>query len=408
MKISSTARLRIVTIALTTFLTAGISIFAAVQSHEQDRDLVDRGITEVVNAAAENPQQELSAALFYLDQYSLDLSLHLLSRDGALTTINSATSDRLETISISQARSAQAAIVQDDQNKNYRLKALEISGGDYLIVSGSTLAVDEEFRGNLQSAAIATIGANLLAFVILTFYIGSIRRRDEQDALVRMQEFLGDASHELRTPLTVVKGYVEMLSKSMFTEEQDKERAFLRVNTEILRMEDLIHDLLLLAELGESASRDYELCDLSELLRGHVDDFALLNPQRAVAVHIQSDIHIEAVRDFLSRFIQNGLNNISRHTPADAPVNVTLKQLGKKLTLSIEDGGAGLPESAYREKVQSLHRFDKSRSRENGGSGLGLSIMAAVVTRLGGEFTLQKSSLGGLQILAEIPVKANP
>jgi signal transduction histidine kinase len=102
--------------------------------------------------------------------------------------------------------------------------------------------------------------------------------------------------------------------------------------------------------------------------------------------------------------MQNGLNNIERHTPKDAPVKITLQRAGKRLTLSIEDGGAGLPESAYREKVQSLNRFDKSRSRENGGSGLGLSIMAAVITRLGGEFNLQKSSLGGLAITAELPL----
>lgn len=405
MKISSTARLRIVTIALTTIITAGISTFAAIQNHSQDRDLIDHRITEVIRAAAENPQQELSAALFYLDQYSLDLSLHLLSRDGELTTINSATTNRLRSISVLQARSALAAIVQDKMEEHYRLKALEISGGDFLIVSGSTLLVDSELSKNLKSAAIATVGANLLAFIILTFYINSIKRRDEQDALLRMQEFLGDASHELRTPLTVVKGYMEMLSKSMFTQESDKERAFLRVNTEIVRMENLIHDLLLLAELGESASRDNEDFDISELVQGHVDDFIVLNPQRSVESDIQAEIQIEAVRDFMSRFIQNGLNNISRHTDPDAPVKVTLKQVGKKLTLSIEDGGAGLPESAYREKVQSLHRFDKSRSRENGGSGLGLSIMAAVITRLGGEFTLAKSSLGGLQILAEIPIK---
>jgi signal transduction histidine kinase len=140
-------------------------------------------------------------------------------------------------------------------------------------------------------------------------------------------------------------------------------------------------------------------------VQSHVDDFSLLNPQRDVESEIQADIQIEAARDFISRFMQNGLNNIARHTPNDAPVKVTLKQMGKKLTLNIEDGGAGLPESAYREKVQSLHRFDKSRSRENGGSGLGLSIMAAVITRLGGEFNLQKSSLGGLQISAELPLK---
>jgi signal transduction histidine kinase len=404
-KISSTARLRILAIVITTLLTAGISTYAAIHTHDRDRRLIDQGITEVVRAATENPQQELSAALFYLDQYSLDLSLHLLSRDGQLTTINSSTSGHLERISLSQARSASGAILQDDLNRHYRLKTLEISGGDFLVVSGSTFSADENLKSNLRSAAIATVGANLLAFIVLSFYIGLIRRRDEQDALSRMQEFLGDASQELRTPLTVVKGYVEMLSKSMFTEEKDKERAFVRVNTEILRMESLIRDLLLLAELGESASRDYELFDISELVQSHVDDFSLLNPQRDVESEIQADIQIEAARDFISRFMQNGLNNIARHTPNDAPVKVTLKQMGKKLTLNIEDGGAGLPESAYREKVQSLHRFDKSRSRENGGSGLGLSIMAAVITRLGGEFNLQKSSLGGLQISAELPLK---
>ncbi len=404
MKISSTARLRIASIALTTVLAAGVGSYAALHTHSRDIDLIDQGITEVIRAATENPQQELSAALFYLDQYSLDLSLHLLSRDDELTTINSALNNPLEDIAISEARSALGSIVQDKFGRSYRLKALEISGGDFLIVSGSTFTVDEELESNLKGAAIATVAANLLAFFFLSFYIGLIRRRDEQDALARMQEFLGDASHELRTPLTVVKGYVEMLSKSMFTEESDKDRAFQRVNTEILRMESLIRDLLLLAELGESASRDYEIFDISELVQSHVDDFSLLNPQRQVSIDIQPEIEIEAARDFISRFMQNGLNNVERHTPKDAPVKITLQRAGKRLTLSIEDGGAGLPESAYREKVQSLHRFDKSRSRENGGSGLGLSIMAAVITRLGGEFNLQKSSLGGLAITAELPL----
>ena len=148
-----------------------------------------------------------------------------------------------------------------------------------------------------------------------------------------------------------------------------------------------------------------QLFDVSELIQAHVYDFSLLNPQRQVTSEIQSDIEIEAARDFISRFMQNGLNNISRHTPKDAPVKITLQQVGKKVTLLIEDGGPGLPENAYREKVQSLHRFDKSRSRENGGSGLGLSIMAAVISRLGGEFNLQQSSLGGLAITAELPLK---
>ena len=199
MKISSTARLRIASIALTTVLAAGIGSYAALHTHSRDINLIDQGINEVIRAASENPQQELSAALFYLDQYSLDLSLHLLSRDNELTTINSASNDRLENIDISEARGALAAIVQDDSGENYRLKTLEISGGDFLIISGSTFSADRDLSSNLKSAAIATVAANALAFVFLTFYIGLIRRRDEQDALARMQEFLGDASQNCHT-----------------------------------------------------------------------------------------------------------------------------------------------------------------------------------------------------------------
>ena len=60
-------------------------------------------------------------------------------------------------------------------------------------------------------------------------------------------------------------------------------------------------------------------------------------------------------------------------------------------------------ESAYRENIQSLHRFDKSRSRESGGSGLGMSIMAGVIAKSGGQLTLRKSELGGLAVVADIP-----
>ena len=109
------------------------------------------------------------------------------------------------------------------------------------------------------------------------------------------------------------------------------------------------------------------------------------------------------VRDHFSRFIQNALNNISRHTPEDAPVKITLKAQGKNASLVIEDGGPGLPESAYKERVQSLTRFDKSRSRESGGSGLGMSIMAGVISKADGELTLRQSTLGGLAIAVSIP-----
>jgi signal transduction histidine kinase len=80
-----------------------------------------------------------------------------------------------------------------------------------------------------------------------------------------------------------------------------------------------------------------------------------------------------------------------------------LKSKGKKVNLIIEDGGPGLPESAYRSEIAAMNRFDPSRSRESGGSGLGLSIIAAIVQEHSGKLELRKSDLGGLALDIELP-----
>jgi len=213
-----------------------------------------------------------------------------------------------------------------------------------------------------------------------------------------MQRFLADASHDLRTPLTVIKGYSELLSKGQISDLHDRARAFERVNSEILRMENLIHDLLLLAELGETSRPIFQDVDLSDLLASYARDFSTLYPDRQITEEIESGVSIEGSIEHLRRLIQNIFNNISRHTPVDASVKVALGPKGRKVLLTIEDGGKGLPESGYRDGVTALNRFDTSRSPETGGSGLGLSIIAAIVSEHNGILNLRKSDLGGLAV----------
>jgi signal transduction histidine kinase len=117
-----------------------------------------------------------------------------------------------------------------------------------------------------------------------------------------------------------------------------------------------------------------------------------------VTIEIEDGISCLGSADHLRRLMQNILNNISRHTPVDAPVRIQLSRNGKKSFLRIEDGGPGLPESSYRDGIELLNRFDSSRSRETGGSGLGLSIIAAIVHEHGGTLAMRKSALGGLAV----------
>jgi len=403
-KFSSSTRISFFVIALLTLITVGVGGFSVFHSQGAEIRRVDASLNFVAKSAYDNPLQPVSAALYALEQSSLDITLTFLTHDGQETVINDSTLKYLGAPDFPIVEEATRVPLRIDGPSPYRLRAVLVQGGDYILLSESTKDIDANFSSNLRSLALFTFGLDTLAALLLFIYFRRINRRSETASLARMQEFLGDASHELRTPLTVIKGYVEMLSKNQLKEEADKARAFDRVGSEINRMESLVQDLLLLAELGESGARDIECIDLSEKVKAHGTDFVTLNPQRQVTLEIQPDISIDASRDYIARFIQNALTNISRHTSPTDAVRISLSATGKAARLIIEDAGPGLPDGAYRDNIRSLNRFDKSRSREHGGSGLGMSIMSAVIQKLDGNFSLRKSELGGLAIVVELPV----
>jgi signal transduction histidine kinase len=403
-KFSSSTRISFFVIALLTLITVGVGGFSVFHSQGAEIRRVDASLNFVAKSAYDNPLQPVSAALYALEQSSLDITLTFLTHDGQETVINDSTLKYLGAPDFPIVEEATRVPLRIDGPSPYRLRAVLVQGGDYILLSESTKDIDANFRSNLRSLALFTFGLDTLAALLLFIYFRRINRRSETASLARMQEFLGDASHELRTPLTVIKGYVEMLSKNQLNEEADKRRAFDRVGSEINRMESLVRDLLLLAELGESGTRDIERIDFSEKVKAHGTDFVTLNPQRQVTLEIEPDISIDASRDYIARFIQNALTNISRHTSPTDAVRISLSAQGKAARLIIEDAGPGLPDGAYRDNIRSLNRFDKSRSREHGGSGLGMSIMSAVIQKLDGNFSLRKSELGGLAIVVELPV----
>ena len=404
MKLSQTSRVSFFTVLLLTFFTVGIGGITVKHSLDVEVQKVDQSLSFVALSAYENPGQAVGAALFAIEQSNLDATLTLLARDGSETVINESTLRYPGAPSLAEVEKAVRSPIRVDVEPPFRIRSVPLEGGDFIIIARSTSEIHANFISDLQYLALVTVILNSFAAGLLFLYFRRERRTADSASLARMQEFLGDASHELRTPLTVIKGYVEMLSKDQLTAPADKSRAFNRVGSEISRMETLIQDLLLLAELGESGARDIETIDLSEIVSAHGTDFTTLNPERNVGLQVTPGLYIVGSRDYISRFIQNALNNIVRHTDARDAVRITLAKSGKHIELMIEDAGPGLPNGAYREDIRSLNRFDKSRSRENGGSGLGMSIMSAVIEQLDGKFSLRKSELGGLAIVAELPI----
>jgi len=400
----SGSKFAIISIFVTTLLSSVIGGFATLDSRNSELTRIDQALNTVVSRVNTYPAEAISAAILTVEEESLDLTLTLVTQEGVETVINESHLIYPGMTDLNLVRKGLEGAISVESSSPYRFQSIVIPGGDYLVVAASLDQLNENFKLNLRNLGLFTLAADGLAIFFSIFLLRRHNRGLDAQALERMQKFLGDASHELRTPLTVIKGYNEMLSKGQFSEVSDQARAFSRVNSEIERMENLIHDLLLLAELGESKPVDFTEVDFDELVQAHVNDFKVFNKQRDVKTSIPNDCTVHGSREHLNRLIQNCLSNIVRHTPPGAPVSISLRTVGKRAELIIEDGGPGLPESAYGTEIKAMTRFDPSRSRDSGGSGLGLSIIAAIVQEHKGALKLSKSKLGGLAIEIEIPV----
>ena len=399
----SSSKYAVISIFVTTILSSVIGGFATIDARNSDLQQIDTSINLVIERVNTYPAEAIGAAIFTVDEESLDLTLVLITKEGDETVVNESHLIYPGINSMEIVRKAILAPISIEGASPFRFRAMEIAGGDYLIIAADLAKINANLNNNLKNIVGFTFTANALAIFISIFLLRRHNRSFDARALERMQRFLGDASHELRTPLTVIKGYSEMLSKGQMSDVVDRARAFSRVNSEIERMENLIHDLLLLAELGESSPTTFEELELTELIQAHINDFQLFNKGRKIEITLESNCEIKGSREHLNRIVQNCLSNIIRHTPADAAVAVILKSKGKRVNLIIEDGGPGLPESAYRTEIAAMNRFDPSRSRDSGGSGLGMSIIAAIVQEHDGKLELRKSDLGGLAVVIELP-----
>lgn len=218
----------------------------------------------------------------------------------------------------------------------------------------------------------------------------------------KMQDFLSDASHELRTPLTVIRGYLELLQAPKLDAVQAEKYAS-RSLAEALRMQSLIDDILLLAQLGDDSEIDTEKFDVSELISALLEDLKALQPRRKITFENSLIEDFFGSPELIYQFFSNAFANVRNHTPDDAEILVILSSAEDEFIFEIQDGGEGVDWLGENQEFTAFKRFDKSRSRKSGGSGLGLSIMARIIQSHKGKLVLSRSKLGGLAVTATIP-----
>lgn len=222
------------------------------------------------------------------------------------------------------------------------------------------------------------------------------------------RDFLANVSHELKTPLTSIQGFAQAILDGAAQTPQALQQAAGVIYTEASRMHRMVLDLLALARLeGGTADLRRNLVDLSALLKGVVDKFALQAQQAQVAMRLEPAPVLSVIGDGdrLSQVFTNLIDNALKFTPAGGTVAVRTTLSGDFALIKVVDTGIGISPDDQARVFERFYQVDKSRKGGSGrGVGLGLAIAAQIVAAHGGRIEVESQLGKGSTFTVSLPV----
>lgn len=219
----------------------------------------------------------------------------------------------------------------------------------------------------------------------------------------RVRRFAADASHELRTPLTSIQGYTELWRAGGLQSKAELAEAMRRMEQEAKRMGALVEDLLLLARLDQRRPLERRPVRLDVIAADSVRDARAVEPARPIELHASDEITVEGDEMRLRQVVANLLANARVHTPAGTPVRVAVAQRDGVARIEVADEGPGMEPAIASRVFERFFRADASRARAAGGSGLGLSIVAAIAEAHGGSASVESKPGAGSRFFVDLP-----
>lgn len=235
---------------------------------------------------------------------------------------------------------------------------------------------------------------------------------DEFDAMLnrldrafrQQSRFVADAAHELRTPLTVMRTNIEVVQMDQRATLADYRETVAVLEEMLDRLEQLVNSLLLLAR------QEYEMVEdevpLLSLLEEVVADLTPLAEKQQVALRLDGggEPVVQGDSILLARAFSNLIENGIRYNRPGGFVAITVGEASNQAIVSITDSGLGIPADQQAQIFDRFYRLDFSRSRQKGGAGLGLSIVAHIVQLHNGRVTLQSSPGAGSVFTVYLPI----
>ena len=220
-------------------------------------------------------------------------------------------------------------------------------------------------------------------------------------------DFVANVSHELKTPLTLIKGYIETLEDKAMDDREESGKFLSIIKEHTDRLGHIIDDLLSLSEL--ELSKDC-LCKTEFDLKELIDEISL-GFERAVTERSQTltvssqgaDLRIKADRDKVEQVFVNLIDNAIKYTKESGRIEVSLLGQDRAVSVIVRDNGIGIPKKHLGRVFERFYRVDKARSRQLGGTGLGLGIAKHIVLVHNGNITIESELNRGTKVSVTLP-----
>ncbi|MDQ6661517.1 MAG: ATP-binding protein, partial [Chloroflexota bacterium] len=222
------------------------------------------------------------------------------------------------------------------------------------------------------------------------------------------RELLANIAHDLATPLTAIQGFSEALADNVITDQEARQETALLIGREVQRLRRLVVDMQQMTSLESGRiALDIAPLDISTLVDETLEVMRPECEQGGISLHNQiapTTPFVLADSDRLTQVLLNLLDNARRHTPSGGAITLGAKVEGKELVVEVSDTGTGIDPEQLPHIFERFYRADRSRTGATGGSGLGLSIVKAIIMAHGGTISAESIPGKGTCITFTLPL----
>ena len=252
----------------------------------------------------------------------------------------------------------------------------------------------------LSASLERTIGELKTANLTLTH---DLQTKEQQEQM--RQEFIAGVSHELKTPIALIQGYAEGLSEGIADDDPESRTFYCEViMDEAAKMNSIVSKLLTLNELEFGSSNpEMKRFDLTEFVGRYLASAAMLAQQKDIRVEFDDShpVYIWGDEDRIAQVIENFFSNAVNHCKGEKKIHISVTEEGEHVRCAVFNTGDPIPEDSLPHLWDKFYKVDKARSREYGGSGVGLSIVKAIVESMNGTYGVRNVT-GGVEFWFEL------